>query len=371
MSIMNSESDIHFMSLAIDLAEKGRGLVSPNPMVGAVVVRDGEIVGKGYHKKAGGNHAEVIAIQEAGDRAKGATIYVNMEPCCHFGKTPPCTETIIKSGISRVVSSMKDINPLVNGCGFETLNQNKIETIVGILKERAQKLNEAYIKFIQYKIPFVTLKLAMTLDSKIAAPDGKSKWITGPEARKRVHMLRAESDAVMVGIGTLLADNPMLTVRDSEGSNPLRVIVDSKLRIPEDANVFRDDNKEPQNNVVLATTQNADKNKLARLTSLGVKVWEFESDDGLVPIPKLLEELGKNDITSLLCEGGSILASSLLKEKLVDKIIFNVAPKLLGCGFDAVKNFGIDNLDTALCLKNNHVETLGDDILITGYPEYN
>ena len=370
---MDTETDIHFMSLALDLAEKGRGSVSPNPMVGAVIVRDGEIVGKGYHQKAGTSHAEIIALEEAGDRARGATIYINMEPCCHYGKTPPCSDAIIESGISRVVASMTDINPLVNGCGFANLHMKNVETIVGILEERANKLNEAYIKFIQTKIPFVTLKLATTLDSKIAAPDGKSKWITGPEARKRVHALRSWSDAVMIGSGTLLADDPLLTVRDAEGSNPVRVIVDSNLKIPENANVLKDtavNSELAGNKVIIAATRNIDREKLSRLNALGAHVWEFDSADGLVPLSQLFAKLGENNVTSVLCEGGSTLASSLLKEKLVDKIIFNVAPKLLGCGFDAVKDLNIDNLDSAICLKKIDVETLGDDIVITGYPEY-
>jgi diaminohydroxyphosphoribosylaminopyrimidine deaminase / 5-amino-6-(5-phosphoribosylamino)uracil reductase len=376
---MNTETDIHFMSLALDLAEKGRGSVSPNPMVGAVIVRNGEIVGKGYHQKAGTGHAEIIALEEAGDRARGATLYVTMEPCCHYGKTPPCTDAIIERGISRVVSSMTDINPLVNGCGFAKLHTNNVENVVGILEDRAKKLNEAYIKFIQTKLPFVTLKLATTLDSKIAAPDGKSKWITGSEARKRVHVLRSWSDAVMIGRGTLLADDPLLTVRDAEGSDPIRVIVDSTLKIPENAKVLSNalknegstgEKDKAGSNVVIAAAGNVDRKKQSRLNALGAEVWEFESSDGLVPLKQLLNRLGENNVTSVLCEGGSTLASSLLKEKLIDKIIFNVAPKLLGCGFDAVKDLNIDNLDSAICLKNIDVETLGDDVIITGYPEY-
>ncbi len=370
---MNSEIDTYFMSLALDLAEKGRGLVSPNPMVGAIIVRDGEIVGQGYHRKAGSSHAEIIALEEAGKRAKGSTMYVTMEPCAHFGKTPPCTDAIIKSGITRVVSSMIDVNPLVNGRGISKLTSKNIETVVGILKDRAKKLNEIYIKYIQTKIPFLTLKLATTLDSKIAAPDGSSKWITGPEARKRVHLLRSWNDAVMVGSGTITVDDPYLTVRDVEGRNPIRIVVDSNVRIPETANVMKNvsaDTERPGLNVIIATLLNVDPEKTAHLESLGAEVMKFKPDNGLVPLKQLFEKLGERCITSVLCEGGSTLASSLLKAKLVDKIIFNIAPKLLGCGFNAVNDLNIDSLDSAICLHTTKVETLGEDIIITGYPEY-
>ena len=361
---MNSNTDIYFMSLALDLAEKGRGLVSPNPMVGAIVVRDGEIVGKGYHKKAGSDHAEIIALKHAADKSYGATLYVNIEPCCHFGKTPPCTDAIIKSGIIRVVSSMVDINPLVNGEGFKRLHQNNIEIVVGILDNRAKKLNESYIKFIQSKIPFLTLKLAITLDGKIAAPDGKSKWITGKKTRKRIHQLRSWSDAVLIGVNTVLADDPMLTIYDIKGSNPLRVIIDSRLRTPENAKVLSD------KNVVIATTNKADEKKRSLFSQRCIEVLKFDSKNGHVPLYEVLIKLGEKNITSLLCEGGSILASSLLKEKLIDKIIFTIAPKILGGGYDAVKGLDIKSLDEAIRLKDIEVETINDDVVITGYPEY-
>lgn len=361
---MNSETDKHFMSLALDLAEKGRGLASPNPMVGALVVRDSHIVGKGYHRKAGSDHAEIIALREAAENARGATLYVTMEPCCHHGKTPPCTDAIKKSGITRVVSAMTDVNPEVCGGGFISLQQNNIETVVGINENRAQKLNEAYIKFIRKKIPFVTLKLAITLDGKIAGPDGKSKWITGPETQKRIHLLRSWSDAVMVGVGTVLADDPMLTVREVKGANPLRVIVDSRLRTPGDSKVLSD------KNVVIATTDRADEKKLSLFAESGIEVWKFDSRDGRVPMLEVLKKLGERDITSLFCEGGGILAATLLNERLVDKVIFAVAPKILGNGYDAVKGLDIESLDDAICLKDMKVETIGNDIVISGYPEY-
>ncbi len=361
---MNTKTDKHFMSIALELAEKGHGLTSPNPMVGAIVVRDGQIVGRGYHRKAGSDHAEIIALREAADNASGATLYVTMEPCCHHGKTPPCTDAIIKSGIKRVVSAMIDVNPVVSGRGFGILQQNNIETLVGIYEHNAQKLNEAYMKFIREKIPFVTLKLAVTLDGKTADPNGKSKWITGPETQKHIHLLRSWSDAVMVGIGTVLADNPMLTVREVKGSDPLRVIVDEKLRTPLNAKVLAD------KNVVVATTKSADKKTLSSFVEKGIEVWEFGSGDELVPLTELMKRLGERDITSLFCEGGSTLGAALLNERLVDKVIFAVAPKILGNGLDALRGLHIKSIDDMINLKDVEVKTTGNDIIITGYPEY-
>ena len=259
---------------------------------------------------------------------------------------------------------MIDVNPLVDGGGINFLKQNNIEIITGILEEKARKLNESYIKFIREKIPFVTMKLAVTLDGKIADAKGKSKWITGTETRKYIHLLRSFSDAVMVGVGTVLADDPLLTVRDVKGSDPLRVIVDSQLRTPVEANIVSD------NNVIIAITDNADQKKAALFAERNIEVWEFESMGGRVPLMGVLIKLGERNITSLLCEGGGTLAASLINEKLVDKVIFTVAPKILGSGYNALNGLSIENLDDALCLKDIEVETIGDDIIITGYPAY-
>ncbi len=361
---MHTETDIHYMALALELAEKGRGYTSPNPMVGAVVIRNSEIAGRGYHHRFGGEHAEIVALQEAGEYSRDSTLYVTMEPCCHHGKTPPCTAAIIKSGISRVVAATIDVNPVVFGKGIRILKNKNIDTVVGVLEKRSQKLNEAYMKFIRTGLPFLTLKLAVTLDGKTADINRKSKWITGPETRKRVHLLRSWSDAVMVGVETVIADNPALTVRDVKGSSPLRVIIDSKLRTPLDAAVLSD------KNVIIAATTESDEKKVAYLTELGVEVWKLDTEDGLVPLPGVLKKLGERNITSLLCEGGSVLAGSLFNEKLVDKVIFTVAPKILGNGYEAVKGLEIENLDDALCLRYTEYETIGEDIIITGYPDY-
>jgi diaminohydroxyphosphoribosylaminopyrimidine deaminase/5-amino-6-(5-phosphoribosylamino)uracil reductase len=360
---LDTEADRYFMTLALDLAEKGRGCTSPNPMVGAVVVRDGVIVGRGYHRRAGEDHAEVIALRAAGERAAGATLYVTMEPCCHQGKTPPCTDAVIRSGVRQVVAAMTDPNPKVCGGGFACLNHSGRECITGVLEERARKLNEAYIKYITSGIPFVTLKLAITLDGRIAARDGSSRWITGPEARKRTHLLRSWSDAVMVGSGTVLADDPQLTVRDAEGRDPLRIVLDSRLRVPPDARVFSD------NRVIVVTADSSDPNTIAERERRGIEVWKIGSGDR-IPISETLTRLGSRQITSILCEGGGTLASSLIREKQADKLMLFIAPKLLGNGIDAFGDIGVSSIGESLILRGMETETMGDDLLVTGYPEY-
>jgi diaminohydroxyphosphoribosylaminopyrimidine deaminase/5-amino-6-(5-phosphoribosylamino)uracil reductase len=360
---MVTETDRRFMEIALGLAEKGRGSTSPNPMVGAVVVREGVIVGRGYHRRAGEDHAEVIALREAGDRAAGATLYVTMEPCCHHGKTPPCTEAVVRSGVQRVAAAMTDPDPKVSGEGFACLARRGVEWVTGVMEERAKRLNEAYIKHISTGVPFVTLKLAITLDGKIAARDGSSKWITGPEARKRTHLLRAWSDAVLVGSGTVLADDPQLTVRDAEGRNPLRVMLDSRLRAPFDARVFSD------NRVIVVTTASSDPDKAAGLEQRGIEVWRIGSG-GRIPLSETLARLGNRPITSILCEGGGALASSLIREKLADKLVLFIAPKLLGNGIEAFGDIGVSSIGEALTLRDMETEPLGNDLLVTGYPVY-
>lgn len=361
--IMVTEADIRYMTLALELAGRGRGTTSPNPMVGSLVVRGDEIVGRGWHVRAGGDHAEVIALREAGELARGATLYVTMEPCCHYGKTPPCTEAVIRSGIRRVVAAMTDPNPLVSGGGFARLAEHGIEVEPGVLEAQARKLNEAYLTWISTGRPFVTLKLAATLDGKIAARDGSSKWITGPEARRRVHQLRAWSDAVMVGSGTVLADNPRLTVRDAEGRDPLRVILDSRLRITPDALVYAD------SRAVVAASATADPSRAAELERRGIEVLR-PGGEGRYPLDELLSELGKRRIASLFCEGGGALAGALLREGLADRILLFLAPKILGSGRDVFGDIGASTIGDALPLKEIEIERLGSDLLVSGYPEY-
>ncbi len=361
---MHDETDRHYMSMALDLAEKGRGRVSPNPMVGAVVVNNGRVAGTGWHKKAGEEHAEILALREAGDAARGATLYVTLEPCCHHGKTPPCTETIVKTGVSRVVAAMMDENPAVCGNGCTELTRSGIEIVVGVMEARARRLNESFLKWIRTGIPFVTLKLAVTLDGRIADAAGGSKWITGPEARKRVHEMRAESDAVMVGVGTVMADDPELTVRDAPGKDPLRVVVDSLLRTPIDARVLAD------GDALIVTTGEGGKALPALFENIGVGLMHLPSQERRVPLGKMLEELGKRDITSILCEGGATLATELLRLHLVDKVVFVTAPKILGGGLPSVGDIGIAGIERALVLRDCAIDIVGDDVFTAGYPDY-
>jgi len=352
------------MKVALALAAKGRGSTSPNPMVGAVVVKNDIIIGTGYHEIFGGEHAEIIALKNAGDKTRGATLYVTMEPCCHYGKTPPCTDEIIRSGITRVVAATTDVNPLVCGGGFQHIRLHTIETTVGVLEKEARKLNESYFKFMVSKLPFVTLKLAVTLDGKIADSHGKSAWITGSETRRRVHLMRSWADAVMVGVGTVLADDPLLTTHEVPGKDPVRVIVDSWLRTPFDARVFND------THVIIAANARSDSEKAEALRRRGNEVWMFESAVGRVPLTDLMNRLAERSITDVLCEGGAVLAGSLLNERLIDKVIMFIAPKLLGDGYNAVSDLNRGGIDNNLRLRDVTFEQVDDDIMVTGYPEY-
>ena len=356
-----------FMERALFLAAQGRGRTSPNPMVGAVVVKQGSVVGEGYHLRAGGDHAEVIALRGAEDSAIGATLYVSLEPCCHCGKTPPCTERIIDSGIRRVVASMPDPNPLVCGKGFERLREAGIEVEWGLMEEESSSLNEAYIKFIATGMPFVILKGAASLDGKIATATGESRWITGPAARERVHRLRDEVDAVMVGIGTVLQDDPQLTTRlaSGQGKDPLRIILDAEARLPLNAKVI---NPASLSGTLLVTSNSSPREKLEDLRRQGVEVWAMEEQEGRIPLRPLLKGLGERKIVSLMIEGGSEINASALEEGVVDKVILFVAPRLIG-GASApswIGGQGIERLDESFTLKNIFLERLGDDIMIEG-----
>ena len=361
--------DDFFMQEALALAARGKGRTSPNPMVGAVVVKGGKVISSGYHKKAGTAHAEVVALNKAGRNAKGATLYVNLEPCCHTGKrTPPCTRAIIKYGITRVVSAMVDPNPAVSGMGLKELQEAGIKTETGVLKDKAQRLNEAFIKYITKKEPFVMLKIAQSLDGKIATAKGESKWITGPEARSHVQKLRNEVDALLVGIGTLKEDNPSLDCRIRGGRNPYRIIVDSRLDIPSGSKVLGyDDGK-----TIIATTKEAGARKIDSLAKGGHTVLVVKERAGRVELKSLMKELGKLGILSVMIEGGSAISASVLSEGIVDKVIFFIAPKIIG-GVDAIPSVGgrcPARLKDALSLKEIQVSVFGDDILIEGYPSF-
>jgi diaminohydroxyphosphoribosylaminopyrimidine deaminase/5-amino-6-(5-phosphoribosylamino)uracil reductase len=358
-----------FMAEAIRLARKGAGMVSPNPLVGAVIVKNNEIVGRGYHGRYGGPHAEVSALQEAGENALGADLYVNLEPCCHFGKTPPCTDVLIKCGIKRAFIGIQDPNPLVGGKGLLALQKAGIEVETGILADKCRVLNETFIKYITYKIPFVTLKLAATLDGKIATVTGDSQWISGEAARRCVHRLRYEADAVMVGIGTVIADNPLLTNRyykTSHKRNPQRFIIDSRLRIPLSCRLLK---TAPEVKTVIATTQRAPKNKITKITQRGAEVIIAPAHNGHVNLKHLMKLLAERGISSVVIEGGAELGAAALLYGIVDKVLFFFAPKIIG-GRHArgmIGGDGVRKIADAIRLSNMHCRKVGNDLLVEGY----
>ncbi len=361
-----SMSNKTFMKKALALAAKGKGRTSPNPMVGAVIVKNGKVIAADYHRKAGTPHAEIRALKKAGNKARGADLYINLEPCCHTEKrTPPCTKAIIESGIKKVVTAMIDPNPEVSGKGLEELHTAGIKTETGIMEAEAKRLNEAFIKYITKKEPFVILKIAQTLDGKIATSRGESKWITGEEARKYVHKLRNEVDAVLVGIGTVKKDNPSLDCRIRGGKNPYRIIVDSRLQIPVASKAL----KHNDGRTIIATTKTAHKNKIGLLKARGASILAVKEKAGKVDLKNLMKELGRLEITSVMIEGGSSINASALSGRIVDKVLFFMAPKILG-GVDSIPSIGGKSpalLKGALKLKDPQIMNFGEDILVEGY----
>lgn len=363
--------DREFMRRALRLAIKGQRRTSPNPMVGSVCVsRGGKVLGQGFHERAGLEHAEVVAIEEAGKKAEGATLYITLEPCAHHGRTPPCVDTIISAGIKRVVVGTSDPNPLVAGKGIRKLRRSKIEVTVGVLSKQCVSLNEGYNRFITTGLPLVSLKLASTLDGRIATASGESKWITGARARGLVHGMRAKFDAVMVGSGTVIKDDPRLNVRGVKGSvDPVRVVLDTRLKISPDAKLFTgaklSDRRAP---VLIYTTNRAPKKKIEALRSLGADVSVLpETKDG-VSVKRVLRDMAARGIVSVMIEGGAGLAASVIKAKLVDRLSIFYAPKLLGG--DALPMVGplkIAKLKGAIEIKDMKVRAIGDCFLIEGY----
>ena len=355
-----------YMREALRLAAHGRGRTSPNPMVGAVLVRDGRVVGAGWHRKAGTEHAEIHALRMAGELARGATLYVTLEPCSHTGRTGPCARAVIEAGVRRVVAAMEDPNPIVGGRGFRMLREAGVEVDCGLLEQEARRLNEAFVTWVTKKRPFVTLKMAMTLDGKTATAGGESQWITGEAARLRGHGLRDENDAILVGIGTIVADRPSLTTRlpDGTGKNPLRIILDSRARTPIDSPMLRD-GAAP---VWIALTEAAPKENVERLRAAGAEV-VFAGAGPTVDLPVLLRTLGERNICSLLVEGGSTVHFSFLEEGLADKVCAFIAPMLTGGkgATPAVGGDGFSRLADAARLTDIKVETIGDDLCISGY----
>lgn len=357
--------DEKYMRLAMQLAGNAIGRTSPNPLVGAVIVKDNRVVGCGWHRKAGTPHAEVHALNQAGELAQGADVYVTLEPCAHYGKTPPCAKALVEAKVKNVYGGLLDVNPKVAGKGFKILEDAGIHVEYGFLQDELRKQNEVFFKWIEHKKPFVVLKAAMTLDGKIATATGKSKWITNETSRAYGYKLRDIYDGIMVGINTVIEDNPMLTARVDGGKNPIRIVVDSSLKIDINANVVQDKSAK----TIIATTDKADKDKILKLQAQDVDVIVVDKDkNDKVDIEKLLDILGQQNICSILVEGGATLSGSFVAKKLVDKVYFFIAPKIVG-GKEAktpVAGTGILNLQEALALKDIQIEKLEEDILIIG-----
>lgn len=352
------------MRRALELAARGRGLVSPNPLVGAVVVRDGGVVGEGWHEGPGRPHAEAVALEAAGDGARGATLYVTLEPCAHYGRTPPCAPLVRDAGVARVVVAMRDPNPLVDGRGVALLREAGVEVDIGLLEHQAMGMNEPFLKHLRTGLPFVTLKMAASLDGKAAARDGSSRWITGAEARAEVHAMRASADAILVGAGTALRDDPSLTVRDPwyPGPPKLRVVVDGRGIVPETHRVF-----DGSARTVVATTEGAPEERRRAWRDRGVEVLLLDdAGSSLVPLEDLLAELGKRDVQHVLVEGGPTLAWELVARDLVDRVVLFLAPILVG-GQDApsvLMGGGIPSIGSALPLEIEEVAPVGRDLKV-------
>ena len=359
--------DEKYMRLAMQLAGNAIGRTSPNPLVGAVIVKDNRVVGCGWHRKAGTPHAhaEVHALNQAGELAQGADVYVTLEPCAHYGKTPPCAKALVEAKVKNVYGGLLDVNPKVAGKGFKILEDAGIHVEYGFLQDELRKQNEVFFKWIEHKKPFIVLKAAMTLDGKIATATGQSKWITNETSRAYGYKLRDIYDGIMVGINTVIEDNPMLTARVDGGKNPIRIVVDSSLKIDINANVVQDKSAK----TIVATTDKADKDKILKLQAQDVDVIVVDKDkNDKVDIEKLLDILGQQNICSILVEGGATLSGSFVAKKLVDKVYFFIAPKIVG-GKEAktpVAGTGILNLQEALALKDIQIEKLEEDILIIG-----
>lgn len=357
-----------YMIHALALAERGRGRTSPNPVVGAVIVKDGKIIGEGWHKKCGENHAEINAFEDAAAKENdvaGAEMYVTLEPCSHYGKTPPCAKAIIEKKIGKVYVGLLDPNPLVAGRGIRMMEEAGIRVESGILEEQCRRINEIFLKYITTKQPFVVMKTAMTLDGKIAAYTGDSKWVSGEASRKIVQQMRNSLTGIMAGIGTVLADDPQLTCRLEGGRDPVRIIADSSLRIPLDAKVLKDEN------CIIAAAEGCDQNKLKQLQEKGVTVLLTKAEHGRVDLKDLMEQLGARGIDSILLEGGGGLNEAALKAGIVDRTVTFIAPKFIG-GKDAktpVEGRGFEKMSQAICLKNIQINRVGDDLMIQGTPE--
>ena len=359
------EAGRRFMQTALRLAVRARGMTSPNPLVGAVVVNGGRVVGRGYHHKFGMAHAETLALEDAGSRARGGELYVNLEPCAHHGHTPPCVAAIVESGITKVHVGIVDPDCRVSGKGIAFLRSHGVKVEVGSLAEEAERLNEGYLKWTRTGLPFVALKLCQSLDGRLTAQDGSSRGLGSPEEIAFVHGLRAAYDAVLVGSGTALTDDPRLTVRRAKGRNPHRIVLDSRLRVPPDARVLRPGKGD---RVIVAALRDAPRRKAEALRRKGVEVWLLPARGGRVSLNALLKRVAQSRIQSVLVEGGGEVATSLLRERVADKIYVAVSPGVLG-GSRGVwpGDVGVKSVRHAIRLKNLSFRRLGDNVLVEGY----
>ena len=362
---MSEELDRKYMARALQLALRGAGHTRPNPMVGAVLVKDGRIIGEGWHKQYGGPHAEVNAFASATEDPEGATLYVSLEPCSHYGKTPPCADLIIRKKVARVVAALEDPNPLVSGRGFRKLRANGIRVTVGVLAEEARHINDVFLTYVTRKRPFVLYKAAMSLDGKIACHTGESQWISSEKSREEVQRLRGILSGIMVGAGTVIADNPSLTCRMEEYENPARIIVDGKLRVPVESRIFH----EPGRNIIL-TTSEASLEKKKALENLGVEMIEADSEEpGKVDLKSAMLALGIKGIDGILLEGGPTLAASALEAGIIDAVRFYIAQKIIG-GREAPSPFagtGAAHMNEVVPLTDAVYGTSGDDLGIQAY----
>jgi len=360
--------DEYYMGLALKLALKAKGQTSPNPLVGAIVVKAGRIIGRGFHAQAGFAHAEIIALDEAAKLAKGATLYVTLEPCAHTGRTPPCINRIIGSGIKEVVVGMIDPNPLNNGKGVELLKQSNIKVRIGVLADQLKKINESFIKYIASGIPFITVKVAESLDGRIATRTGDSKWITSDKSRAFAHKIRKDYDAIMVGVNTVLRDNPSLNAWFS-GKKLVKIVVDSNLSISENSNIFAGDSQ-----VIIITLPSRPGQETENRKSLAAKarILEVKEKAGQINLTDALKKLARLKISNIIVEGGGTLIGSLFDEKLVDKILFFISPKIIG-GKDAVSSVmgnGVKRIDQAIKLRDLKIRRFGEELLVSAGVNY-
>jgi diaminohydroxyphosphoribosylaminopyrimidine deaminase/5-amino-6-(5-phosphoribosylamino)uracil reductase len=364
--------DTQYMRRALELAEKGMGHTSPNPMVGCVVVKEGRVIAEGYHERIGGYHAERNALLSCEEDTEGATLYVTLEPCCHHGKTPPCTDIILEKKIGKVVVGAMDPNPLVAGKGVSILRDHGVEVVTGVLEEECLKLNEVFFHYITTKQPFFILKYAMTLDGKIAALTGDSKWVTGEAARNHVQLLRKQYSGILVGIGTVLADDPMLNVRIEEGVDPVRIILDSRLRIPLDSQIVKTAKTIPTIVVCKEEERSNTPNweeKENLLKKAGIRI-VTQPGSGQIDLPSLAEFLGKEGIDSVLIEGGSHIHGAFLESRLIDKVCVYLAPKLAGkSAYTPIEQWSIEKMTDAFQLQFDTAERIGNDFYLTAYPQ--